>query len=516
MPIREPGDPLQQPDSIDSINGIVNTTISIQYSSFAGPFFKFEDTRLLNGQLPGPTLRVNPGDQVRILYKNELEFQPNATRGLHNRIQEPDRSNLHYHGGHVSGASPSDDIRESIGPGEEFQYITDFPANHMPGTHWMHPHSHGASALQVSGGAAMALIVNDPEGFLPDAVASAKDSLIFVQHFNPRFYPFVLGQSNDQKMKFALTGEPPSEDILMVNGQYQPVLSMQPREWQRLRIVWASFLGDMLDAHFSDPTKCEMQLLAKDGIYIQDFPRAIDVASIPVSGRADIMVRCSEAGSYDVLDWKEFPIFTVNVTGEPVESSDLTPWAPEYPTYLTDLISTPASEGCTCETAFQDLNPFVVAINGQLWDKNKYLHTVKFGSVVERHIVGINEHPYHQHVYPFQLVSGVDELFDADENLYFKTGDWHDVISFNQSAPVGVRYTANVFDGPVILHCHVLPHEDMGTMNQELVVMDGECQCNVDADSGATGDMGGGMTDMGGSMGGNMTDGSEMEQRELD
>ena len=38
---------------------------------------------------------------------------------------------------------------------------------------------------------------------------------------------------------------------------------------------------------------CEMFLLAKDGIYIRDFPRAISKARIPGGGRADVMVRCS-------------------------------------------------------------------------------------------------------------------------------------------------------------------------------------------------------------------------------
>ena len=43
---------------------------------------------------------------------------------------------------------------------------------------------------------------------------------------------------------------------------------------------------------------CEMQLLAKDGIYLADAPRQISQARVPAGGRADVMVRCSTAGSY--------------------------------------------------------------------------------------------------------------------------------------------------------------------------------------------------------------------------
>ena len=43
-----------------------------------------------------------------------------------------------------------------------------------------------------------------------------------------------------------------------------------------------------------------MVLLAKDGIYISDFPRVISGTSIPAGGRADIVVRCGSAGTFDV------------------------------------------------------------------------------------------------------------------------------------------------------------------------------------------------------------------------
>jgi len=472
------GDTLVQPQIIDSVSGVLDTTLTIEYGDFSGPSYSFTDTRLLNGMLPGPTLRLNAGDTLRILFKNELELQDGAVSGLDNEFTDPDHSNLHFHGGHVSGELPSDDIRMAVAPGDEYQYETVFPENHMSGTHWIHPHVHGSSALQLGGGAALSFIMNDPDGFLPTQVEDAEDILLFVQNINSGSLRRVRDDIGDSKLGITATGE---TEFRLVNGQYQPTVTMQPGEWQRWRIVWSDWLGDNLNAHFDDSSICEMQLLAKDGIYIQDYPRSIDSATIPTGGRADVMVRCSTAGTYEFLDFEEKIMLTINVSGSTVSSSDLDAWAPEYPAYLTDLTSTSSTNGCDCETAFRrcDDDDDKFCVNGELFDKSVYIHTVEFGSVVEREIRGMNRHPYHQHVYPFQLVDGVNNLNDADQNTYFQTGDWHDVISIDTNRAVTARYVADVHDGVLMLHCHILTHEDEGTMAQELVIDGGSCACDA-------------------------------------
>jgi len=44
-----------------------------------------------------------------------------------------------------------------------------------------------------------------------------------------------------------------------------------------------------------------MQLLAKDGVYIYDYPRFISKTSIPGGGRADVMVRCNDTGTFNLV-----------------------------------------------------------------------------------------------------------------------------------------------------------------------------------------------------------------------
>lgn len=472
------GDALVQPETIDSSNGELNTTITLEYADVSGPHYSITNTRLLNGKLPGPTIRLNAGDTLRVLFENKLSYQDDAVNTGFNVLNKPDHSNLHYHGSHVSGELPSDDVRLIVAPGESHQYETVYPSNHMPGTHWIHVHMHGSSALQVGGGAAMAMIVKDPDGYLPTQVEEAADVLLVVQNIDENKMSSIVSKMKDGMMQMTFDQNSPT-NFRVVNGQYQPEVSMQPGEWQRWRIVWGHWLRDSLNFKFASGSSCEMQLLAKDGIYLQDYPRAVTVLPIPVGGRADVMVRCSTAGTKTVLDFDDLTLFTVNVSGETVSSTDLESWTPTVPAYLTDLTSTPADEGCACQTQFTGCNSGGgVCVNQKSFNSSYYIHTVAFGSVVERQLRAHWGHPYHQHVYPFQIVDGVAGFSDAyGHATYFQMGDWHDVIRTDRKQTLYVRYRADVHTGVVMLHCHILDHEDEGTMAQEMVVEGGSCAC---------------------------------------
>ena len=122
---------LVQPDSVSSSDGLLDITLTLEYAEHvSNPAILY--TRLFNGTLPGPTLKVKAGDTMRIFFKNELEDQ--ATQNTaENEYGYPDDSNLHFHGGHVSGELPSDDVTMSVYPGNSYQYETHFPDTHMPG-----------------------------------------------------------------------------------------------------------------------------------------------------------------------------------------------------------------------------------------------------------------------------------------------------------------------------------------------------------------------------------------------
>ena len=378
---------------------------------------------------------------------------------IHNRFSAVDESNLHFHGLHVSGELPSDDSTHVVGPGQRYEYQTSLPHNHMPGTHWIHPHRHGSTALQVAGGAVSALIVEDPPNSLPPQVENATEVLFLAHLVHLEEIQEITSASRDGLMAFSGSQTAP---FVTVNGQVKPAISIVQGEWFRMRTIWASWLQGDLDLNI--PT-CEMQLLAKDGIYIRDFPRSIQTARIPPGGRADLMVRCLQpATTYPVIGLDGVTIATIQTTAAPtVQSADLQRWTPIYPEYLTDLQSATASPGCACETEFDGVG----TVNGYSFDPNRGLHTSYLGAIVER-LLEAQNHPYHQHVYPFQLISGFRD------DGYHAVGDWHDTLAGDGV----IRYQPKVFPGKIMVHCHRLDHEDQGMMSIERVNASGmTCTC---------------------------------------
>jgi len=225
------------PPIIDNaVNGVLNMDLAHRYTDFEGDMFTMTNARLLNGILPGPTIKVNAGDTLRILYKNEMMDQGLPVTA-ENTYGYMDHTNLHFHGGHVSGELPSDDVRLKIPPGSSYQYHTTFPTTHMPGTHWVHPHVHGSSALQVSNGAALALIVKDPPNYLPSVIEQATEVLMVLQDFDLARTKKVADEMKDRKFSYGPGRDGANYKHRLVNGQYKPEVSARPNEWMRWRVI---------------------------------------------------------------------------------------------------------------------------------------------------------------------------------------------------------------------------------------------------------------------------------------
>ncbi|MBM3806539.1 MAG: multicopper oxidase domain-containing protein [Actinobacteria bacterium] len=103
---------------------------------------KFVEGWAYNGQIPGPILRANVGDKVRIVLKNDL----------------PESTSLHLHGVRVPNAMDGVDpyTQKPIEPGQSFTY--EFTA--MEPAVGMY-HSHHNAQVQVPNGLAGALLIGD-------------------------------------------------------------------------------------------------------------------------------------------------------------------------------------------------------------------------------------------------------------------------------------------------------------------------------------------------------------------
>lgn len=71
-------------------------------------------------------------------------------------------------------------MKTIISPNSSFDYVFKIPKDHLPGTHWLHTHIHGSASIQVGGGAAMGLIIQDPTNTLPKDIENAKDKLFVI------------------------------------------------------------------------------------------------------------------------------------------------------------------------------------------------------------------------------------------------------------------------------------------------------------------------------------------------
>ena len=275
----------------------------------------------------------------------------------------------------------------------------------------------------------------------------------------------------------------PAEDLWLVNGAVQPVLTVASTKWHRLRLVMAG-VSDWL---FLDFGSCEIALLAKDGIYIDDFPRWVSRVSLPPGGRADLVVRCpgSEEGTNHSIasmaspgnGVKSYvgPLFSIRSVQSDGPSEDLAPWRPRSrPAYLQDLRGELTRPDCACKTPLGQ-GAQTRWIDGHLFEgAKKYLHQWPRDAVAEREISGIDKHSgldatrivsprysmlrlgrirgFHQHTWPFQLQStpaGNDPYFKAGTSYLWrlwregenrsKAGDWHDTYQNVLDSQAGSR-----------------------------------------------------------------------------
>lgn len=135
----------------------------------------------------GPTIKVKPGDTLKVTLVNDLvEDDEQAARmdGLTNFQHDYQATNLHTHGLHISGEDPADNVFRRVAPQGRHTYRYDIPRDHMPGTHWYHPHFHGPTGIQAGGGAVGMLIVEDIKDQLPAYLENVEEKHLVILGLN--------------------------------------------------------------------------------------------------------------------------------------------------------------------------------------------------------------------------------------------------------------------------------------------------------------------------------------------
>jgi hypothetical protein len=174
-----PGSVVMDPEDLRSSNGVLNLDLMIR--NYPQPDGSVHYCYLLPDGNQSPTLRLHPGDLLVLHLRNELtELKTPETQGADPLDSGPMcttkpkphsdpcvggamtdvSTNLHFHGLTVPAVCHQDEVlKTSIQPSDaDFEYRFQIPDDEPPGLYWYHPHIHGFSSKQVSGGASGALI----------------------------------------------------------------------------------------------------------------------------------------------------------------------------------------------------------------------------------------------------------------------------------------------------------------------------------------------------------------------
>jgi FtsP/CotA-like multicopper oxidase with cupredoxin domain len=294
-----PGSPVPEPRDLYSSNGVLNVDLGVH--DFREPNGATHYCYVLPDGNIAPTLRLHPGDLLILHLRNNLvDTDPAASQTppghKHGASVAPPTdpcssgamtavsTNLHFHGLTVPPVCHQDDVlKTSIQPGDPpFEYRFRIPTNEPPGLYWYHPHIHGFSSKEVSGGASGAMIIEGLERANPE-VAGLPERVLVIRDqelVNPDAPPsksepvvpkMLIDRDGDSANNGTGFGKPARD--LSVNfvpvpyPDYPPALiRMKPGERQLWRVLNASAITYLNLAVVLGRTPQQLGLVAIDGV----------------------------------------------------------------------------------------------------------------------------------------------------------------------------------------------------------------------------------------------------------
>lgn len=424
--------------NLSLVPGTVEVTITAAPARIALLPGHVTDVYAYNGSIPGPTLEAREGDRVIIHFRNEL----------------PEPTTVHLHGVHLPAVMDGSPF-ELIPPGGHYDYVFTIQRG-TAGTYWYHPHPDGRSEYQVAKGLFGALIVraaDDPIKAIPEKLLVLSDN---------RFHP-------DGSIDFPDSNSVQSEvdeengregNVLFVNGQIMPSLSIRSGETQRWRIINASAARVY---RLAIPGQTLLHVGSDGGL----FEHAVEVKDILIgnSERLELVVRGTGLpGTRTELQTLPYDRYMPQTrptdwnVARPMLALRYSDAAPVAPIALPAVLRKIPALDTAQATATRVIVMSQGLINGKTMDMNRVDVTASIGATeiwqVEN-VVGM-DHPFHLHGFRFQVLdrNGVQEPFRS----------WKDVVNVpkHESVRFIVRYTD--FPGKWMFHCHILSHEDHGMM----------------------------------------------------
>jgi len=515
---------ITQPPEVRSANGVAALTLTAVVNPTTQlPEFSF------NGKIGpiGPTIRLNPGDTLKLNYHNRLPVtggacaQSNISAGT----DFIDNTNLHYHGMKVSPNPPSDQVITTLlGPGSSYAYSVPVPVDDSPGLYWYHAHPHCESNRQVTGGTTGTLIVNGIEKYYPQ-VETMPERILIVQDQYPAGSVVVDArqrvvrnrQLHAQGVARAAANRallaahrataataPTNPDCAAppffqatLNGKpvdapaTPPQISIGPGQQQFWRVVDEA-ANLPLDIALVGPNgqMAPFRVIARDGQPLSYHDQAGEYVQVthyllmPAS-RVEFIIEgpggpgwtlqtlCVDNGPAGNPAPQRVlaTINPQNFNGPPVVHADDNIPALQKPAF--NIRTYPVAQRRTF-TFSEDSTGTQFFINGQQFDPNSPpMVTPKVGTVEEWTIVNTAQeiHAFHIHQIHF-LVESIGGAPTGPDAAFLDTV----VLPISNGAPNSnvvkllMDFTDPIIVGTFVFHCHILEHEDGGMMAKIQVV----------------------------------------------
>jgi suppressor of ftsI len=464
-----PPESLSRPLELRAKNHMLSLTLHAAIAPGGKNSFYF------NGQPIAPTLRLSPGDQLKITYINDLPAKPPETC-----LAGPcmDMTNLHFHGLTVSPDAPQDDVLDMMAmPGQSLHYTVQIPNDHPPGLYWYHTHPHGESYRQALDGMSGALVIQGIESYVP-ALAGLPERVLVVRGRSVEQDP----HSGDLKRRVELNSylcggklDTPSE-VMTVNGSVRPEIDIASGERQFWRLVNAS-ADRYLDLQLQGQT---LEIVAMDGMPIalhdpNHRTRIVDHILLPPAGRLEAIVTGPEADTPRHLVSR---CVDTGPDGDPNPAMVLADIVPRPAAFSTPKVleSSPKPDLKTLDLAAEEKAPprFIVTFTED--KKGFYINEEKFApdaAPMVRVTVGTYQH--------WRIVNATGELHPmhihqvhflayAENDKPIASPLWLDTVNvpYGGSVDVVMDFTDPVIRGMSVFHCHLLNHEDKGMMAKVL------------------------------------------------
>jgi suppressor of ftsI len=457
--------PLPDPPVVRSRNGVATLTLTAARAADGRDAFVFD------GRASAPTIRIAPGDTLKIRYLNALPPAP--------RLALPaapmNMTNLHFHGLSVSPDRPADDVLEMIAmPGDALDYRVAIPRTHLPGLHWYHTHPHGESHRQVLDGMSAALIVEGIENYAPQ-VRGLRERVLVIRAEALEHDRHASVARARVEVDRSPCGESREEidRVFTINGVLRPDIAIAPGERQFWRVVNAA-PDRYVDVELPGQ---RLEVIAYDGLPIAYHDpahptRLVDHVLIPPAGRVEAIVTGPARDGRSVFRTR---CVDTGPDGDPNPAmilADLASGQTVAPPPAPAIASRPslASAPADLQPVEQAPPAFTVVFSE---DKNGfYINGLKFaadaapmvrarvGSYQHWRIVNDSReiHPLHIHQVHFLAFRENDRAI-ADPR-------WLDTVNVAVGGSVDVimDFTDPVIRGMSVFHCHLLNHEDKGMM----------------------------------------------------